>query len=350
MPKVSIIMPVYQSGPYLRTCLDSVLAQSFSDFELILIDDGSTDDSAEILDEYAAKDERITVVHKENGGPSTARNLGLDMATAPYVYLPDSDDILEPDLLEKVLPEMEKGYDVVAFAYQPLEENESYRKPPQITEQPREIILNTPEERYAFLAGPFRRKAIRWEFWDRIYRRDLIERWNIRCYDSYRIYTDDMYFAFCHTAHASRILWMPQILYTYRIHENSFSKVFRDTLMISTSHIMTEGIREHFEACDDCGYFTEHFGPLYYLLHKAAVRRLRRYQEANGLTMAEALAVLEEHIPDIQTFMRIMRENYNDPVVIRSYREDSDPVLQETDRRYMAELLDIPYTEIKRNS
>ncbi len=100
--QISVIVPVYNVENYIRECLDSIMAQTVSSFELILIDDGSTDDSGRICDEYAQQDERIRVIHKENGGLSSARNSGLDMATGDYVCFIDSDDIVQPDYLEKL--------------------------------------------------------------------------------------------------------------------------------------------------------------------------------------------------------------------------------------------------------
>ena len=78
MPEVSIIVPIYNTEKYLPRCIDSILGQTYKDFELLLIDDGSTDNSGKICDEYAEKDSRIRVFHKENGGVSSARNLGFD--------------------------------------------------------------------------------------------------------------------------------------------------------------------------------------------------------------------------------------------------------------------------------
>lgn len=91
-PKISVIVPVYNVKEYLSRCVDSILAQTFSDFELLLIDDGSKDRSAQICDDYATRDTRIRVFHKENGGVSSARNLGLDNAHGEYVIFSDSDD------------------------------------------------------------------------------------------------------------------------------------------------------------------------------------------------------------------------------------------------------------------
>lgn len=90
--KVSVIVPIYNLPKYLRQCVDSVLCQNFDDFEVILVDDGSTDECVAIVDEYAAKDSRIKAVHKENGGLSSARNAGLDVAEGEFVIFLDSDD------------------------------------------------------------------------------------------------------------------------------------------------------------------------------------------------------------------------------------------------------------------
>lgn len=94
---ISVIVPVYNSEKYLHRCIDSILAQTYTDFELLLIDDGSKDNSGKICDEYAAKDSRIRVFHKENGGVSSARNMGLDNAQGEWITFVDSDDWVEND-------------------------------------------------------------------------------------------------------------------------------------------------------------------------------------------------------------------------------------------------------------
>ena len=88
IPKISVIIPVYNAEKTLHRCIDSILAQTFSDFEVLLIDDGSKDKSGEICDEYARKDSRIKVCHKENGGVSSARNMGLDNAKGEWISKP----------------------------------------------------------------------------------------------------------------------------------------------------------------------------------------------------------------------------------------------------------------------
>lgn len=95
-PIISVIVPVYNTENYLHRCIDSILAQTFTNFELLLIDDGSKDASGTICDEYAAKDKRVRVFHKENGGVSSARNLGLDHARGEWITFCDADDVVYP--------------------------------------------------------------------------------------------------------------------------------------------------------------------------------------------------------------------------------------------------------------
>lgn len=109
-PKISVIVPVYKAEKYLHRSVDSILAQTFTDFEILLIDDGSPDRSGEICDEYAKKDSRIKVFHKPNGGASDARNVGLDNAQGEYVCFVDSDDVVDKDFLEIFL---QKDADIV---------------------------------------------------------------------------------------------------------------------------------------------------------------------------------------------------------------------------------------------
>ena len=109
MEKISIIVPVYRVEPYLRQCIDSILAQTYEKFELILVDDGSPDSCGAICDEYAEKDDRIIVIHQENGGLSAARNTGLDWVFAnsdsQWITFVDSDDALAPIMLETLYQE-----------------------------------------------------------------------------------------------------------------------------------------------------------------------------------------------------------------------------------------------------
>ncbi|HIZ81379.1 MAG TPA: glycosyltransferase [Candidatus Mediterraneibacter pullistercoris] len=107
-PEVSIITPIYNGEKYLKECIDSILNQTFADFELICVDDGSTDHTNEILDEYKTKDHRVRVYHQKNQYAGVARNTGMDHAEGKYILFLDSDDFFQPDMVEKLYEQIEK--------------------------------------------------------------------------------------------------------------------------------------------------------------------------------------------------------------------------------------------------
>lgn len=110
---ISILVPIYNADKYLKRCVESVLSQSFTCWELVLVDDGSTDLSSKLCDEYAAEDERIKTIHKSNGGLPSARLAGYDNAEGEYLLFLDADDYLLPDALKHLYDEINKGYDIV---------------------------------------------------------------------------------------------------------------------------------------------------------------------------------------------------------------------------------------------
>lgn len=124
MAEISIIVPVYQVEKYIGQCIDSILAQTFTDFELILVDDGSTDNSGKICDEYSARDNRVQVIHQKNGGAAAARNNGMDKATGNYFAFIDGDDYIVPTMLECLYKNILKSQaDIAACNYRYVFEN-----------------------------------------------------------------------------------------------------------------------------------------------------------------------------------------------------------------------------------
>lgn len=124
-PDYSIIVPVYKAEPYLRQCVDSILAQTYANFELFLVDDGSPDNCGAICDEYAEKDPRITVIHQSNQGVTAARRAGLARAQADYVYFMDADDYVSDDLLREVEAAAAANGrpDIIMFSYYAFDTN-----------------------------------------------------------------------------------------------------------------------------------------------------------------------------------------------------------------------------------
>lgn len=163
MPTISVIVPVYNTKEYLRRCLDSILAQTFTDFELLLVDDGSTDESGDICDEYAAKDSRVMVFHQENKGQAAARNLALDWMFAnsdsEYISFVDSDDWVHPRYLA-LLYKASSDYNVNVCQCGHLDTDGTVELPS--VEECVEII--TPEEQYTQHYSAF--------VWDKLFRRE----------------------------------------------------------------------------------------------------------------------------------------------------------------------------------
>lgn len=127
MPKVSIIVPVYKAEPYLSKCIDRILSQSYQDFELILVDDGSPDNSGVLCDQYASKDPRVKVIHKENGGVSSARNRGINEANGEWITFVDADDWILPTTLA-VCSGYFAEYDVIRFSMKIVRDEKDDRK------------------------------------------------------------------------------------------------------------------------------------------------------------------------------------------------------------------------------
>ncbi|HBI93586.1 MAG TPA: glycosyl transferase family 2 [Terrisporobacter glycolicus] len=130
MAKVSIIIPIYNVEKYLCKCIESILAQTHKNLELILVDDGSPDNSPKICDEYAQKDDRVIVIHKPNGGVSSARNAGLDRASGEYIGFIDPDDYIRSDMYELMVDELERNnVNMAICGYDYITENGKVERP-----------------------------------------------------------------------------------------------------------------------------------------------------------------------------------------------------------------------------
>jgi len=128
---ISIIVPVYNSQSFLNECVDSILAQTHQNIEVILVDDGSIDQTGFICDEYARLDARVVVVHKSNGGVSAARNTGLDKAQGEYILFVDADDYIDPDMCQTLLIRiLEKNADIAVCGLRNVTRTSVFRSAP----------------------------------------------------------------------------------------------------------------------------------------------------------------------------------------------------------------------------
>lgn len=174
-PQVSIIVPVHNAQATLRRCVNSILHQEYTDLELLLIDDGSTDDSGALCDEFAAQDERILVIHKENSGVSDARNLGLSRARGTYLQFVDSDDWISPDATKRfVKAAQENGCDlVIADFYRVVGERLSPKGNIDETEA-------FSREKYAAYMMENPADFYYGVLWNKLFRREIVEKYGLR--------------------------------------------------------------------------------------------------------------------------------------------------------------------------
>ena len=142
-PKISVIVPVYNTEKYLSKCLDSILNQTLKEIEVIVVNDGSKDDSQEIIDEFVSKDSRLVSIQKENGGLSDARNAGIDKAKGEFIAFVDSDDYIDLAMLEKMyeLAERDESEIVLCDLVKVNENGKEFRDLPQSPQLPEKIIL-----------------------------------------------------------------------------------------------------------------------------------------------------------------------------------------------------------------
>lgn len=180
-PLVSIIIPIYKAQNTLQLCVDSIVTQAYTHLELILVDDGSPDSSGELCDRYASSDSRIKVIHKENGGVSSARNIGLQHATGQYITFVDADDFLMPDYFA---PVTQSDADIILQGWTCFGDLEGH------TEHIDNRCYTNPEELKAFISAQLPTMFMRTP-WGKFYKRNLLE--NIQFNPALRIGEDTVF-------------------------------------------------------------------------------------------------------------------------------------------------------------
>lgn len=249
MPQISVIVPVYKVEAYLPACVESILAQTERDFELLLVDDGSPDNCPALCDDYAARDHRVRVIHKPNGGVSSARNAGLDQALGEYVVFIDSDDYVDADYLSNLLrchlaaAAPEKTLTVTD--YQPFSP-----KGDETREFPRAFSVElSGSEASEASAQAFRDLIFGFRLFPpycKLYRRDLIEEERLR-FDREIRSAEDFDFNMRYLRHVEAVSYEPIPSYHYRIDYKTYRPSNRGVLgdsEIKSAHIMARGITD----------------------------------------------------------------------------------------------------------
>jgi glycosyltransferase involved in cell wall biosynthesis len=206
-------MPVYNSEVYLNEAIESILAQSYRNFELILVNDGSTDRSGSICDDYARRDSRVQVIHKKNGGISDARNSGLIIAKGDYVLFADNDDLFKNTLLEDNLKiAKEHNADIVKFGVKYVEINSNIEKEIEIRNLPR-LVLNKDEIRLHYLK--LRKNNIFVYVWDSLIKRNILNDNKIIFSSEFKLGGEDIDFNFKVFEYIESLIINPGQYYTH---------------------------------------------------------------------------------------------------------------------------------------
>ena len=226
-PMISVIVPVYNVEQYLPQCIDSILAQTYRDFELLLIDDGSPDRSGRICDEYAARDERVRVFHKENGGVSSARNLGLDNAQGEWITFVDADDVLIKETFDILY---ERGefykYDFIRFGAYRFSDNTD--KTEYISRK--SYSFDLPKYRYMVIT-----RTTYINVWSCLFRKSIFDKYKIRFRIGMRFGEDWLALAMF-SCRAQSYYYVAESCYGYRVNPSS-------VIQKNLDHLYTDSVK-----------------------------------------------------------------------------------------------------------
>lgn len=243
MPEFSVIVPIYKVEKYLKICVESIIRQSFCNFELILVDDGSPDDCGKICDKYSASDTRVKVVHKENGGLSSARNAGLDIATGKYIIFVDSDDFWDDaNALEHIHTNLiETDADVLVFPAKRYYEREDKYTYIITSDVDRTMIID--KDVNASICYMIENNIYRAAAWNKVVKKSIIDSHSLRFKNGYL--SEDMDWCGDLLLYAHRFDFYDKPFYAYRQQRNgSITEGKAEKLISDKLYMCEKGYRQ----------------------------------------------------------------------------------------------------------
>lgn len=261
-PIISIIVPIFNVEKYLDRCVDSILSQTFTDFELILVDDGSPDGCPAICDAYAAQDKRVVVIHKKNGGVSAARNSGLDIAQGEYIAFCDGDDYLAPTFFERMLLEaVNQEADCVVANYVAVDEEDCVLRCPSFDVASMNIA--TEETRWNYLIHDILAYKHGWEVGTRLFRANIVQNHHIRFCLTCEGFAEDLGFILEFCLYAARIVCIADHVYFYVVHSGSMMDTSKNTIKLSQLNEVSASFEKKYTAV----FAASAYARLYPILH-----------------------------------------------------------------------------------
>lgn len=259
---LSVIVPVYKVEPFLRKCVDSIINQTYRNLEIILVDDGSPDNCGAICDEYANKDDRVKVIHKENGGLSSARNAGMDIAKGDYIAFVDSDDWLELDMYETLIGLAEKyDADIAEGSYRFYRPWKVENKVLEGNDTGDVRELNNIDTLKELYYGPQMFGGVAIMVWTKIYRASMLH--NLRFSEGF--IHEDVEFTPKAYYLANKVVKIEKTLYNYNIHlgTSSTSGMGANLLKVTSSIHVRKSLLDYFKNCEET-WLSEYSERAYY--------------------------------------------------------------------------------------
>ena len=316
--KVSIIIPIYNISAYIDQAIESACSQTYKNIEVILVDDGSTDNSPEKCDAWAAKDDRIIVIHKENGGLSDARNKGLDLAKGDYIYFLDGDDYISPELVGTCVEHMDQGYDLVAFQNYIVHEDGTVK---HRALRKKEYLINNETDRRKYYIEALLYWTMGWEAWNRMFRRDLIEKQYLRFEDNKKIFAEDLCFSLCYCLHASNIKCIEKSLYYYRLRGGSIMDNARGQLNVNRLNELSKVVYRYFRSHDSSKTLVNFFPAVHFIL---IYNNIMSYKNNNHLSLLQFRDCMLRAIDDLDFFLDMTKTFVERPGDWQPYINDLD--------------------------
>lgn len=241
MAKVSIILPIYNVEKYLSRCIDSLLNQTLEDIEIIMVDDGSPDNCPLICDEYAKRDKRVKVVHKQNAGLGYARNSGLDVAAGEYVAFVDSDDYVEQNMYKTLYEKAEKDKcDAVFCGFRTEISPDKWIYSDEVNE---DVVWKDDEVRTFMLdmiaseAGIKAERLYQMSVWHSIYKRSFIEERQIRFVSEREVASEDIPFQVDFLSKANTVAYVSKTFYSYCLNGTSLTATLKPEKYARYKHL-----------------------------------------------------------------------------------------------------------------
>lgn len=280
-PLISVIVPVYKVEPYLNRCIASIVSQTYTNLEIILVDDGSPDQCPQMCDAWAERDNRVKVIHQKNQGSGAARNIGLDAAKGEVIAFVDSDDYIAPDMYMHLSTLLKQGADIAECNYIEVTADDA------VFEQKYETCFYTTQEA---MKEHIHDQIFRQLIWNKVYRRELIE--NVRFPNGKKI--DDEFFTYKVLGNAKVLVHSSKICYAYRQQMDSIMHVISEANRLQAVEAKIQRhayIKENFPALENLSAKDLWFTCIYQ--GQMAVRTLSKAEAEKILTYFEN--VMETH-------------------------------------------------------